>query len=191
MDNPIYENLRILCDNRKSVREFDEKKISDNLIEKIIEISKTSPFASNKRKWDVFPVTDKNTIKKCSECVQNRIKAMEHKVRSDFVEDFKSYTKNFLFFENAPVIFILTFRISPALSLLIPEPQIIEWERDNYLKSISCAAMLVLLASESLGLGACYMTGPLIAEKEIAEILKIKSGRNIGAIIPAGYKKEF
>ncbi len=64
-----------------------------------------------------------------------------------------------------------------------------QWERDNFTKSISCVVMLVLLAAESLGLGACYMTGPLIAEKEIGKIINIKKGRNIGAIIPLGYPK--
>jgi nitroreductase len=189
MDCDSYENLKMLCQKRKSVREFEDKKIPDEVIEKIIQISTTSPFVSNKKKWDVIAITDKKIIKECSEVVRNRIRIMEKKVRSDLVEDFKSYSRNFYFFENAPVIFILTFRISHGLSILLPEPEIIEWERDNFVKSISCAGMLVLLAAESLELGTCYMTGPLIAEKEIAEILKIKSGRNIGAIIPAGYKK--
>jgi hypothetical protein len=31
------------------------------------------------------------------------------------------------------------------------------------------------------------MTGPLIAEKEIVKIIKIKNGHSIGAIIPIGY----
>jgi nitroreductase len=65
--------------------------------------------------------------------------------------------------------------------------EISEWERDSYVKSISCVAMMILLVCESLGLGACYMTGPLIAENEISQIIKLKKGRNIGAIIPIGF----
>jgi nitroreductase len=68
------------------------------------------------------------------------------------------------------------------------QQDILQWERDNYTKSISCVAMMVLLAAESLGLGACYMTGPLIAQNQIMEIAKTKPGREIGALIPIGYK---
>jgi nitroreductase len=70
------------------------------------------------------------------------------------------------------------------------DEQILQWERDTYVKSISCVAMLILLAAESLGLGGCYMTGPLLAEKHIKATLHIKQGRDIGAIIPVGYPKE-
>jgi hypothetical protein len=31
------------------------------------------------------------------------------------------------------------------------------------------------------------MTGPLIAENEISQIINLKKGRNIGAVIPIGY----
>jgi nitroreductase len=47
--------------------------------------------------------------------------------------------------------------------------------------------MLILLAAESLGLGACYMTGPLIAGEELAQITGLSAGQEIGAIIPIGY----
>ena len=47
--------------------------------------------------------------------------------------------------------------------------------------------MLVLLAAEALGLGACYMTGGLLAEHEILELITNKKDRKIGAIIPIGY----
>ena len=49
--------------------------------------------------------------------------------------------------------------------------------------------MLVLLAAESLGLGSCYMTGPLIAEKQIKEFLGIQENKVIGALLPIGFPK--
>ena len=64
-----------------------------------------------------------------------------------------------------------------------------DWEKDNFVKSISCVAMLVLLAAESLGLGSCYMTGPLIAEKQIKEFLGIQENKVIGALLPIGFPK--
>ena len=44
------------------------------------------------------------------------------------------------------------------------------------------------LGDESLGLGACYMTGPLLAARELAKLAGLKPGREPGALIPLGYK---
>jgi nitroreductase len=67
-------------------------------------------------------------------------------------------------------------------------PELLQWERDNYVKSIACVAMLILLAAESLGLAACHMTGGLIAEDALGPLAKIRKGRSIGALIPIGYR---
>jgi nitroreductase len=58
-----------------------------------------------------------------------------------------------------------------------PGDAVQRWERDNFVKSISCVAILVLLAAESLGLGACLMTGPLGAEEELARRIGVKENR--------------
>jgi nitroreductase len=113
------------------------------------------------------------------------------KVREDLREGFSQYAAHFTEFGTAPALIIPTFRISPGLSVMLNDPKenFVRWERDNYVKSISCVAMLVLLAVESLGLVGCYMTGPLLAEKEIGDMINIKKGRNIGAMIPIGYRQ--
>ena len=66
---------------------------------------------------------------------------------------------------------------------------ILSWEHDNLTKSLSCVAMMILLAAESLGLGACYMTGPLIAGKDLNGILGLRDNFLPGAIIPVGHKQ--
>lgn len=66
--------------------------------------------------------------------------------------------------------------------------EIAVWERDNLTKSLSCVSMMILLAAESLGLGSCCMTGPLLAAEEIATFTGIPSGSILGAIIPVGHK---
>jgi nitroreductase len=101
------------------------------------------------------------------------------------------YARNFAAFRTAPALFIPVFKVQHSLSLMLGEgsDEITRWERDNYVKSIAGVNMLILLASESMGLGACCMTGPLLAETEIARFLGVKRGFEIGAIIPVGYAK--
>jgi nitroreductase len=204
----LYDNLKEICENRKSRRVFKDIPVSDDLIEKILYIAKTSPYSSGKHNWDIIIIKDKDVLKYIANVIGDKISILSNYIDDEYVEGFKQYSSNFIFFENAPAIIFLNFRIQKSVSLMLKKYQseninetmlnisdftsnlkneIIEWERDNFVKSISCVATLILLACESLGLGACFMTGPLIAEKEISQIINLKKGRNIGAIIPIGY----
>ena len=169
---------------------FEERSVPEEIIEKIKKVAYTSPYASGKKNWEIIAITDKGLLSKMKTVTKKRTIEIQNKIRPDMRDQFATYAQNFTFFASAPAVFVLTFRAAPSLSLMIPEPDegIIKWERENYVKSISCVAMLVLLAAESLGLGGCYMTGPLIAEKELCKLIKTPEGRSIGALIPIGYK---
>jgi nitroreductase len=184
-----YDILLKICESRKSERSFDDRPVPDEIIEKIKKIASTSPYASGKKNWGISVVTDKDILKPMGRSVEKKTSEMHDNIRPDMKEHFASYAKNFSFFMSAPCVFVLTFRVAPLLSVMVPDAseEILQWERDSYVKSISCVSMLILLAAESLGLGACYVTGALIAEKELRDILKIADGRSIGALVPIGY----
>lgn len=191
MDSPeTYNQLYAICQARRARRVFAEQPLSEDQIEKILGVAYTSPYASGRKNWEVQVVTDPSVLAAMAAAVQVKIAEIRGGIRADFAADFAAYATNFLAFAQAPALFIPTFRIAPTLSLMVDSAsdEIARWERDNYLKSISCVGMLTLLAAESLGLAACYMTGPLLAEKEIGELIKLKRGRNIGALIPVGHR---
>jgi len=186
-----YETLKEIATSRKSTRSYSDRAVTDEDIRKILDIAETSPFASGKKRWDILVVKDREAIKNIAAATRLWIGDKAESVREDFRDGFLQYTKNFTFFEEAPLLFIPVFRSSKSISLMTQDSDetIAIWERDTYTKSISCVSMLILLAAESLGIKTCYMTGPLIAEKSILPFLQIKSGRSVGAIIPAGYEK--
>jgi nitroreductase len=184
-----YEELKTICENRKSVRNFAPKDVDTEDIERIKAIALTSPYASDRKNWELVVVTDKEKIQEMAETVRTKIDELNTKVREDLQDHFSQYATSFSAFESAPVLIIPTYRIAAGISTMISDcpEEVSLWERDNYVKSISCVSMLVLLAAESLGLAGCYMTGPILAENEIGEMIDIKPGRNIGAVIPIGY----
>ena len=199
MDNWMnYSELLTLCQKRRSCRSFSHEPLSAEQIEKIRTIALTSPYASGKKSWEIVTVTEKEIIARMALAVNNAAEKIAAGIETDYKDNFLSYAKYFRIFDSAPALFIPVFRISPVLTLMLDThgtgslcndtvKEISEWERDNYVKSISCVAMLILLAAESLGLSSCYMTGPLLAENELAAIINIKPGRSIGALIPVGY----
>ena len=193
--NNDYLALERVCKRRKSVRKFIDKEISHELLDKIIEIAKTSPFASGRKNWDIIAITDRDKLKEIADKIKVYFDNFSSFIKEDFRKDFIEYSKKFTFFESAPAVFFLTYRVAPTTSrsfdLNLANQELIskveEWEKENSAKSISCAAMLVLLAAESLQLGACYMTGGLLAEQEFIDFITNKKDRKIGAIIPIGY----
>lgn len=192
MDSPDrYEELYSICKSRKSTRSFSDQPVPAETIEKILNAAYTSPYASNKKNWEVIVVNDRGLIDKIAETVQSVSEQVKENIREDYKESFSQYAKNFIHFRTAPVLLIPTFRVVNSISFMMgtDSSPLSQWERDNFVKSISCVCMLILLAAESMGLGSCFMTGPLIAEKEIGKLIKIKNEHQIGAIIPIGYKK--
>jgi len=191
MTQKKYQDLKSVCKARRSVRTFLDKPVPPEYIIKIKEIATTSPYASGKKNWEIIALDNKDSIHKIAQLVKDHVEVIGEKIRSDFKEGYTEYVKNFTFFQDAPLLFILTFRVPYVLSLMLEQrdPLISDWEKDTFVKSISCVAMLVLLAAESLGLGSCYMTGPLLAEKQIKEFLGIQEEKMIGALIPIGFPK--
>lgn len=195
MTNERYEALLALCQGRRCRREFvPGQPLAPEQIEQIRAVALTSPYASGKKNWEIMVVTDPEVLQKMVAAVDRCIEETTEQIRSSFRDDFVTYAQNFTAFARAPAVFVPTFRVAPSLSLMCEgvndgvQEDVRRWERDNYVKSISCVGMLVLLAAESLGLAACYMTGPLLAEKVLGELIGIKPGRNIGALIPVGYR---
>ncbi len=187
----LYESLRDICSRRRSVRAFAERPLAPDEIARIREIAGFSPYASGKKNWELLVVTDGPKIRALAEIVEDKCRDVAGRVRPDHRDAFQVYARSFSAFASAPALFVPVFRVQPSLSVMAggPVDGIASWERDTFVKSISCVAMLVLLAAESLGLKACYMTGPLVAGAELAEALGVRNGREIGALIPVGHPK--
>lgn len=185
-----YEMFHNLCESRRSCRRFSFDPVPEELIDQILKTAATSPYASGRKNWRIEVVRDKKLINNLAILVRSRAEIMAAEMDDEMAVLFLRYVKNFIQFEEAPVLLLPVFRISPIMKSILRDqltPDLQTWERDNAVKSISCVAMLILLAAQSLNLGACYMTGPLIAVDELSSILNLAPGQEIGAIIPIGY----
>ena len=186
-----YEILMEIAASRRSVRNFKSDPVPEEFIDKIIQAAKTTPYASGKKHWGIKVIDDKKIILRAADITNNRISCTMKSMKDNFKDGFSSYSRYFTSFSSAPVLLVPFFRIAPSISLMLTEttPEIELWERDNWIKSISCVTMLILLAAETLGLGSCYITGALLAEEELKELFNINKSRNIGAIVPIGFKE--
>jgi len=191
----LFAGLQQIASNRHSTRSFSATPIAPKDLADILAIGHSAPYVSGRKNWDIVVVDNHDIIQNMAEIVRSISHNFVPQIREDFREPFLRYAENFVAFASAPVVLVPVYRVSPSLSAMLPSPlpAITEYERDNHIKSISCVAMMLLLAAEAKGLGACYMTGPLLAEDALCKLLNIRNERRIGALIPIGYplsKKE-
>ncbi|MDD3551659.1 MAG: nitroreductase family protein [Methanothrix soehngenii] len=185
-----YETFHALCQGRRSHRKFSPEPVPEEAIAKILETAATSPFASGRKNWKIVVIRDKNVHREMEEAVRRQTEQLVADMEPDMTAMFRRYASNFARFADVSALLLPVFRVTPVMRSVLRDrltPSLQGWERDNAVKSISCVAMLILLAAESLDLGACYMTGPLIAGEELARIAGLAAGQEIGAIIPVGY----
>lgn len=192
MKHDAYESFFSLCERRRSYRQFNpEDSLTETEVQQILDLAAHSPFASGRKNWKIAVVTQKDVIENLAQAVRQEAEALSEKMEEESSRFFLNYAKSFTFFKDAPALFIPYCRESATMKSLLREnasPEILQWERDNLTKSLSCVTMLILLAAETLDLGACYMTGPLLAGKTLNAVLKLPENVHLGAIVPVGHK---
>lgn len=174
--------------SRRSIRQFKSKPVNEHTIRALIDAARYAPSNSNRQPWKFLVVTSlalKNRM--ASETIKEwkkRVSVLDEDIRGDI----ERYGSNFGFFVKAPVVIVALYK-KPSL---IAEK--IAGKRNNNkacfsgeVVSTSMAVQNLLLMAQALGLGACVMTGPLIAEDKIKKMLKVASHHNICCIIPVGW----
>lgn len=70
--------------------------------------------------------------------------------------------------------------------------QMREWRNlaDSRVQSVAAATAYLILTLHQMGLGTVWMTGPILAKREIEEILKVPSAMDIVTFVPVGYPAE-
>lgn len=183
--------------SRRSVRSFKATQISRDEIKELIEMAITAPSASNSQAWRFFVVENRDVIQKMVKTIQNRNRQIEEYIHTSFADRFKDYGDYFIRFRDAPIVIVPTYRNVTILSSLLDQDAeqslltaVQKMESGSGLLSVSLAIENLLLFVHSKGLGASCMTGPLIAAKELRDILKIPSPWEIAALIPVGHPNE-
>jgi nitroreductase len=129
--------------------------------------------------------------------VRNAVDRIACHIEPESQQAFRTYGDYFTRFENAPVAIVTLFRSLTILSNLVDSnlpagdrERIRRMERDSGLMGVAMAMQNLLLMAHESGLGASGMTGPLVADDRIREILDIPSSWEVAALIPIGFAAE-
>lgn len=165
-----------LVKKRRSVRKYKSQPVDKEDILKILDAANWAPSAMNWQPWE-FIVVSGELLKSMG----NSFKAVMEKIMQESEE--KAFNDEFIKFAahygGAPVVIIVLTKASE-------KPNVVKAN----LESASAAMENLVLAATNLGMGTCWMTGPLHDENSLRDILDISPDKEIVAVTPLGYPDE-
>ena len=163
-----------LIKNRRSIRDFKEQKIDNDILWGILHDACLAPSASNGQPWKFIIVQNQQIMKKISaESKKNLIYEIESDPNSKF-EQYKKMLQNddFNVFYNAP-----------CLVLICGKKETEFFERDCTL-AVAC----FMFAAVAKGLGTCWIgLGDKIKDSAIKKEIGLPDDQEIVASIIIGY----
>ncbi len=180
--------LLSLLRGRRSIRRFRPDPVPEEAVLAMAEAASWAPSARNRQGYRLAAVASAERIGAMAEAVRVESARLREALR-DRVPD--AYVENFLHFANAPLVFAAFYRTGVHLQRAVgADSSASQQIAADALSSMAAAIQNLLLCAHALGLGACWMTAPLIAEAALAPILQVPDGWKLSALIPVGFPAE-
>ncbi|OGO19236.1 MAG: hypothetical protein A2144_02040 [Chloroflexi bacterium RBG_16_50_9] len=148
----MNETLQIIM-NRRSIRQYKAKQITDTELQQILEAAINAPNARNQQKWHFTVIQNRKRLDSMVEQIKQNIINSDNEFLKGRIKD-----PTFNPFHNAPTVVIIS------------------GEDDNHFVEVDCglAAENMVLAAESMNIGTCVVGSPdmLFATEKVEEVKK-------------------
>ncbi|MHA1239388.1 MAG: nitroreductase family protein [Promethearchaeota archaeon] len=195
---PTYSSFLKLVLNRRSIRRFREKPIPKDIMEKLLKIGRYSPTGSNSENVSYTVVQDKEIVKSISKHITNKVtklvKTLEDPQGQKLLKNRLSEEEIKLALENLPKSKRKLEMIKQGIDFWCWNGELIVIHGDKTIGGIpsntALAAANIMLAAETLGLGACslgYLTYFINESQTIRELINIPPNHVVGYSLTMGY----
>ena len=182
------ELLHSLVRTRRSIRRYDGRPVTRELLHRLLEAAVWAPSAHNRQPWRFCVVTERATQEALSA-------AMGARWRADLTAD--GADPAFI----ARRVAISHARVTGAGALVVacmsmeemdayPDPTRAHAEWTMATQSVALACQNLLLAAHAHGLGACWMCAPLFVPDLVRTVLDLPPAWEPQALITLGYPAE-
>jgi nitroreductase len=162
--------------SRRAVRMYKPDPVKRDVLMKIFEAGNWAPSGMNRQQWEVLVVTGEK---------KEQMGQSYGKIGESYAADWESSARDsFLQYSR-------TYGGAPLILVILTDASDNDAIRKMNIESASASLENIMLAARALGLGTCWMTGPLQDEKNLRQILDIPAEKEIVAITPLGYPVEF
>ncbi len=180
----LFEIIR----SRRSIRRYQNRAVSRELIDELLEAARWAPSAHNRQPWR-FAVIESAAMKHAL------ARAMGERLRADLKRDGApeamieaDVARSYARITHAPVVMVAAVTMRDMDKYLDERRSRAEWTMAT--QSVAMALQNLLLAAHSLGLGACWMCAPLFVSDTVREVLELDDDWEPQALITLGYPGE-
>jgi len=171
--------------NRRSIREYTSRKVSERILETILEAATWAPSAHNAQPWRFIVVKDSALKLKLAKTMANRWKkdlAKNGVSEKDLENLVKASVERFT---KAPIVIVPCLTMAEMHHYPDKRRQKIEFLMG--VQSVAAAIENMLLAAHAMGLGACWFCAPLFCPETVRKVLNIPPNFEPQALITLGY----
>lgn len=187
---------------RRSIRKYQDREIPLELVFKAIELASWAPNSGGFQPWKFYVVKNRDLIDQIGDVVQSKVDLIAAWPEAEqFRDTMNRHQAKCAFFRKAPVIIAVAMgtHSGPADKVLRlrgeADPDAGEMLGNRALinaRAQTCAAAVTLLSLglHSLGLGSCWLAGPMLARREIEKMLGVPEDEAVFALVSVGYPAE-
>ncbi len=167
--------------SRKTVRKYTDKPIRAKVLNKIVEAGIWGPSVHGMQPWEFIIIKNSKTIDLLSKEI--RQKADRIFVGYNFILRSAATT-----ISNANVLIAIYNRANVQKVMGKMGRRYQTTARATEMQSIAAAIQNMILAAEVQGIGSCWMTLPLLCEKQINKI--VNTEKELVALLTLGYPSQ-
>jgi len=178
-----------LARTRRSIRRFQERIVTDEVLEQLVEAAVWAPSAGMRQDWFFTCVVSETLKRRMAEAVRRYWQESLDASDGAVVEALRIYSANFDWFASAPALIAVSSAKTEAFmnELLGAEAALVAGRNT----SAAMAAQNLMLAAHAFGLGTCCLTGPVAAHHELEKLLNMERKRALVCVIAVGYPAEY
>lgn len=190
MTAELHQAFMILLERRRPTRDFIPEPLPDHLLEWLREAARSPVNGGKDHGLRCVFLTRRADIAALTARAEEAFSRFLPRIESRFArEEMEKYAGSFGWLAKAPALAFFTVKRVPAfLDEFLGEIANVFFGADA---AAAMAVQNLLLAAESLGLGACPATGPLACGAELEEFLHIDSKTHkLVSLVAIGRKRQ-
>ena len=181
--------LKKAIEFRTSVRSFlpDEVPVED--VQEMVRLAGLAPSVNNFQPWSFILIRNKQKLKIMSQIVTTRLNEFpkkESKVSANIKSQVEWYST---FFKDAPAVLAIVLTKYESVwekgtDLTHDEINLLRLFPD--IQSVGACIQNILLSATDMGYGACWLSGPMIASPQLANMLNVNKPSRLVSFVAIG-----
>lgn len=173
---------------RSSVRRFKDEQVPVADLREMIRRAGMAPSVNNSQPWKFLAITNKTKLQDMAELVKRQIEQIFPKGDEATIKTVQHFST---VFAHAPALVLVLIKPYQAIADKLTNPDVTHenlnaWRKYPDYQSIGAAVENFLLSAVDMQYGACWLSGLLVAEKELMDYLHISEPWEIVTAVAMG-----